>query len=106
MTGCTCTFVTDTGPDPVNEAEQDPFCLVHPIDLDNLATWVDGWLAGRYDPPSEEELVRACRIILNGMGDAAALANAVEDWPDHPWLPGAAITADVRNAIARNRTTP
>jgi len=37
--------------------------------------------------------------------DAQILADAIESWPDHPWLPGAAITPELREVIARNRTT-
>lgn len=27
--GCTCTITIDTGPNPVDDAEQDPYCVVH-----------------------------------------------------------------------------
>jgi len=33
--------------------------------------------------------------------DAQILADAIESWPDHPWLPGATITPELREVIAR-----
>jgi hypothetical protein len=79
---CSCEVVRDTGPDPVDDAEQDPLCQVHPAGgiarglVVNLAREVQRLI----DLVAAAEVVRSDELTLLLHGLRRLAPAALEGW--------------------------
>lgn len=72
--------------------------LVQKITEVGSARWsAEPWLQSRMQDAYQ-------RGIESVTGDITALCNAVEAWPDHPWIPGGNFTDEIKAIVSKYRT--